>query len=63
MCKPAGGKPKPAPALTGAAAEEARAKASTLWTVKLLFLLFYGSLGSVMPYLPVYYHSLGLPGK
>jgi hypothetical protein len=46
-----------------AVAEEQRAKASTLWTVKLLFLLFYGSLGSVMPYLPVYYHSLGLPGK
>ncbi|EKU20735.1 hypothetical protein NGA_0599300 [Nannochloropsis gaditana CCMP526] len=37
--------------------------ASTLVTVKLLFLLFYGSLGAVMPYLPVYYHSLGLPDK
>lgn len=45
-----------------AAEEERRVKTSTLWTVKLLFLLFYGSLGSVMPYLPVYYHSLGLPG-
>ncbi|KAG5181377.1 major facilitator superfamily domain-containing protein [Tribonema minus] len=27
--------------------------------VKVLFLLYYASLGVVMPYLPVYYHSLG----
>jgi len=43
--------------------EEKKNKASTLVTVKLLFLLFYGSLGAVMPYLPVYYHALGLPDK
>jgi hypothetical protein len=53
---------KPLSRAEQAVAEEQRAKASTLWTVKLLFLLFYGSLGSVMPYLPVYYHALGLPG-
>lgn len=45
------------------AADEARRKATTLITIKALFLLFYGSLGSVMPYLPVYYHALGLPDK
>lgn len=53
---------KPLSKAAQAIAEEQRAQASTLWTVKVLFLLFYGSLGSVMPYLPVYYHSLGLPG-
>ncbi|KAM3576604.1 hypothetical protein VYU27_001591 [Nannochloropsis oceanica] len=48
---------------SAAAEQEKKDKASTLVTVKLLFLLFYGSLGAVMPYLPVYYHSLGLPDK
>jgi MFS family permease len=48
---------------SAAAEKEKKDKASTLVTVKLLFLLFYGSLGAVMPYLPVYYHSLGLPDK
>ena len=61
VCSP-GGSGKPLSRAEAALAEEQQAKASTLWTVKLLFLLFYGSLGSVMPYLPVYYHSLGLPG-
>jgi hypothetical protein len=54
-------------AASDASAEEVQAaaqkKVQALRTVKLLFLLFYGSLGSVMPYLPVYYHSLGLSGK
>lgn len=31
--------------------------------VKALYFLFYGSLGAVMPYLPVYYHSLGIPDR
>lgn len=44
-------------------AEATRQRNASLWTIKILFLLFYGSLGSVMPYLPVYYDSLGLPGK
>lgn len=30
--------------------------------IRLLFLSFYGSLGVLMPYLPVYYHSLGHDG-
>jgi MFS transporter, PPP family, 3-phenylpropionic acid transporter len=29
-------------------------------TVKLLYLLYYASLGAVMPYLPVYFQSLGM---
>ncbi|CAM9687859.1 unnamed protein product [Discosporangium mesarthrocarpum] len=32
-------------------------------TVKVLFFLFYSSLGAVMPYLPVYYHSLGISDR
>jgi len=31
--------------------------------VRLLFLTYYGSLGSLLPYLPVYYHSLGHGGQ
>mmetsp|Transcript_3365 Transcript_3365/g.4736 ORF Transcript_3365/g.4736 Transcript_3365/m.4736 type:complete len:497 (-) Transcript_3365:419-1909(-) len=31
--------------------------------VKIVLFLYYGSLGSLMPYLPVYYHSLGIPDK
>ena len=30
--------------------------------IRVLFVTFYGSLGSLMPYLPVYYHSLGHGG-
>jgi MFS-type transporter involved in bile tolerance (Atg22 family) len=30
--------------------------------IRVLFLTFYGSLGALMPYLPVYYHSLGHNG-
>lgn len=30
--------------------------------IRILFLTFYGSLGAIMPYLPVYYHSLGHDG-
>jgi len=32
-------------------------------TVKAVFFLFYSSLGAIMPYLPVYYHALGIPDK
>lgn len=45
-----------------ASAEQAQ-HLRNLWLVKTLFFLFYGSLGSLMPYLPVYYHSLGIPGN
>lgn len=31
--------------------------------IRVLFLLYYGSLGALMPYLPVYYHSLGHGGQ
>jgi len=31
--------------------------------IRLLFLTYYASLGSLMPYLPVYYHSLGHGGQ
>jgi MFS family permease len=31
--------------------------------IRLLFLMYYGSLGSIMPYLPVYYHHLGHGGQ
>lgn len=33
-----------------------------LLLIRVLFLTYYGSLGSLMPYLPVYYHSLGHGG-
>jgi MFS family permease len=33
-----------------------------LMMIRILFVAFYGSLGSLMPYLPVYYHSLGHGG-
>lgn len=34
-----------------------------IWLIRLLFLTYYGSLGSLLPYLPVYYHSLGHGGQ
>ena len=34
-----------------------------MFMIKLLFVTYYGSLGSLMPYLPVYYHSLGHSGQ
>lgn len=33
-----------------------------LMLIRLLFVTYYGSLGSLLPYLPVYYHSLGHGG-
>eukprot|EP01084_Bolivina_argentea_P170392 295282_1 len=35
----------------------------TYTTVKALYFFYYGSLGAVMPYLPMYYHSLGMHNK
>lgn len=35
----------------------------TYLTVKAVFFLFYSSLGAIMPYLPVYYHSLNLKDR
>ncbi len=34
----------------------------TLTLIRLLFITYYSSLGSLMPYLPVYFHSLGHTG-
>ena len=36
--------------------------ATSLWSIRILFLTYYASLGSLLPYLPVYYHSLGHDG-
>lgn len=33
---------------------------SSLQTINILMLLFYGTLGAVMPYLPIYYRFLGV---
>mmetsp|Transcript_10859 Transcript_10859/g.16411 ORF Transcript_10859/g.16411 Transcript_10859/m.16411 type:complete len:541 (+) Transcript_10859:457-2079(+) len=35
----------------------------TLMLIRLLFITYYGSLGALMPYLPVYFHSLGHGGQ
>jgi hypothetical protein len=43
-------------------ASKSHPQASSLLVIRVLFLLFYGCLGSVMPYLPIYYKSLGLAG-
>ena len=34
-----------------------------MFLIKLLFIAYYSSLGALMPYLPVYYHSLGHSGQ
>lgn len=34
-----------------------------LQSMRLLYLTYYASLGALMPYLPVYFHSLGHPGS
>ena len=31
--------------------------------MRLLYLTYYASLGALLPYLPVYFHSLGHPGS
>ena len=38
------------------------ASTGTLQAMRLLYLTYYASLGALMPYLPVYYHSLGHKG-
>lgn len=37
-------------------------EASSLNLIRFLFLCFYSSMGSLLPYLPVYYHSMGHGG-
>mmetsp|Transcript_26177 Transcript_26177/g.44642 ORF Transcript_26177/g.44642 Transcript_26177/m.44642 type:complete len:569 (+) Transcript_26177:92-1798(+) len=40
-----------------------RASQKILQSMRLLYLTYYASLGALMPYLPVYFHSLGHPGS
>ena len=50
-------------AITKAQADkEASQQEHILLLIKVLFLTYYASLGSLLPYLPVYYHSLGHGG-
>uniref|UniRef100_A0A7S3VB90 Major facilitator superfamily (MFS) profile domain-containing protein n=1 Tax=Chaetoceros debilis TaxID=122233 RepID=A0A7S3VB90_9STRA len=64
-----GGAPSAAGALQkrgkGVKEEEEHHKTSPrlLLMIKILFITYYGSLGALMPYLPVYYHSLGHSGQ
>ena len=39
------------------------ASPKVLQSMRLLYLTYYASLGSLLPYLPVYFHSLGLDGS
>lgn len=39
------------------------ASPKVLQAMRLLYLTYYASLGSLLPYLPVYFHSLGLDGS
>jgi MFS-type transporter involved in bile tolerance (Atg22 family) len=43
--------------------EEPQDDPKILMLIRLLFITYYGSLGSLLPYLPVYYHSLGHGGQ
>ena len=38
-------------------------KHSSIYVTRLLLFLFYGTLGSALPYIPLYYRYLGIPGK
>ena len=48
---------------TGEAATPPKDDPRILMLIRLLFITYYGSLGSLLPYLPVYYHSLGHGGQ
>ena len=43
--------------------EEAKDDPQILMLIRLLFMTYYGSLGSLLPYLPVYYASIGHGGS
>lgn len=51
------------PSTAATAVSEEKEDGRILMLIRVLFLLYYGSLGSLMPYLPVYYHSLGHGGQ
>eukprot|EP00977_Amphora_coffeiformis_P001238 scaffold259_cov158-Amphora_coffeaeformis.AAC.4 len=57
--KPSASNPKAATASQQSEKENPR----VLNLIRVLFLLYYGSLGALMPYLPVYYMSLGHGGQ
>ena len=46
-----------------ASAETNKEDPRVLFLIRVLFLTYYGSLGALLPYLPVYYHSLGHGGQ
>lgn len=48
--------------VTNGSASPSSASKGTLQAMRLLYLTYYASLGALMPYLPVYYHSLGHKG-
>ena len=43
--------------------DDTKTNPKILFLIKLLFITYYGSLGALMPYLPVYYKSLGHSGQ
>lgn len=45
------------------ASSSPRASKRLLRSIRLLYFTYYASLGALMPYLPVYFHSLGHPGS
>ena len=44
-------------------AAETCPRPSSLMSINVLMLLFYGTLGSIMPYLPIFYRRIGATGK
>lgn len=49
-------------AVDGSASTSSSASRGTLKAMRLLYLTYYASMGALMPYLPVYFHSLGHKG-
>ena len=47
---------------SGSGPTSTSASKGTLQAMRLLYLTYYASLGALMPYLPVYFHSLGHKG-
>ena len=43
--------------------EEPPTSTKSIWIMRLLFASYWGSLGAIQPYLPIYYHSLQLSGQ
>lgn len=43
--------------------EDTCPRPSSLMSINVLMLLFYGTLGSIMPYLPIFYRKIGATGK